>query len=41
MSDEPPYAGPPISRHVAGLLGIPLDDSDVEQEDGSGHDVGP
>lgn len=31
MSDE--YTGPPISRHVAELLDIPLDDPDVKQEE--------
>ncbi|MEU6725450.1 hypothetical protein ABZ917_17220 [Nonomuraea wenchangensis] len=33
MSDDE-YTGPPISRRIAELLGIPLDDPDVEPEDG-------
>ena len=29
MSDEPPYTGPCFSRHIAELVGLPLDDPDV------------
>ncbi|MEU6710023.1 hypothetical protein ABZ897_00975 [Nonomuraea sp. NPDC046802] len=32
-ADVPPYTGPLISRNVAELLGIPLDDPDVTPED--------
>lgn len=29
MADEQPYTGPRFSRHIAELVGLPLDDPDV------------
>ena len=29
MGDEQPYTGPRFSRHIAELVGLPLDDPDV------------